>query len=141
MPSTRTPLPLLVATVLALVLGLWLAMSGLALRMFGMIPAGAGWLGVLARFSFGPDLYRALTLDTQAWLRIVVGTAFAGAVSGLWLRQRWALRSTLLLCALAVTFSGIALILVPLILLCLALPSSRGRIQPTLETHASQVSA
>jgi hypothetical protein len=141
MPQNRFPFALMIATLAALLLGMWLTLSGLALSFFGVIPSGAGWIGILARFSFGPDVYASLQIHTQAWLRIVVGTAFAGGTTGLWLRQRWAPRSIILLSALAITFSGLSLLLVPLILICLALPSTRGRIQPELETHASQVSA
>ena len=141
MPGNRFPLALLIATIAAFTLGMWLTLSGLALRFFGVIPSGAGWIGLLDRFSFGPDVYSNLQIQSQAWLRIVVGTAFAGGMAGLWLRQRWALRSIILLSAFALTFSGLALVLVPLILICLVLPSTRSRIQPALETHASQVSA
>lgn len=141
MQGTRIPLALLVASVVAFVLGIWLALSGLVLRFFGALPSGAGIIGILADTSFGPDFYANIAVETQAWLRIVVGTAFAGGVAGLWLRQAWAFRSTLLLCALAATFSGLALIAVPLILICLAAPSTRSRIQPALGSNASQVSA
>jgi len=141
MQRTRVSFALLVATLLASVLGSWLALTGLALRFFGAIPAGPGWIGILARLAFGPDLYSGLPVDTQAWLRIVVGTALAGGMTGLWLRQGWAFRSTLLLSVIALPFSGPSLIAVPLLFACLSLPSTRRRIQPALETNASQVSA
>lgn len=141
MQRTRIPLPLLLATLVAFILGTWLTLSGLAMRLFGSVPANGGWLGILGRLSFGPELYAALRVETQAWLHIVVGSALSGAVTGLWLRQRWALRSTVLLCALGATFSGLAWIAVPVILICLAFPSSKSRVQPILESNASPVSA
>jgi hypothetical protein len=141
MQRTRVPLPLLFATLVAFILGTWLALSGLAMRLFGSVPVDGGWIGILGRLSFGPELYAAVRTDTQAWLRIVVGSALSGAVTGLWLRQRWALPSTVLLCALGATFSSLAWIAAPMILVCLAFPSSQNRVRPIIETNASPVSA
>jgi hypothetical protein len=141
MQETRLPLALLFASLSAFVLGIWLALTGLTLRFFGAIPSDTGFFGILASTSFGPNFYSSISIETQAWLRIVVGTGFAGGVAGLWLRQAWAFRGTLTLCALAATFFGLSSIAVPLILVCLAVPSTRSRIQPALEANARQVSA
>lgn len=138
--SLRRPAGLWVITLVALLLGSWLGVSGLFLRIFGKAAAEAPlpWIEAL---SFGPNLLSWLSMSTQGWLRLVTGCGLAGAVMGLWLHQPWAFRSTQLLTLLSLLFLGIASIAAPLIWICLALPSTLGWFQPVIEPDADSIPA
>ncbi len=136
----KHPAGLWVITLVGLLLGSWLGVSGLFLRIFGEAASEAP-LPWIAALSFGPNLLNWLSISTQGWLRLVIGCGLAGAVMGLWLHQSWAVRSTQLLTLLSLLFLGIASIAAPLIWLCLALPSTLSWFQPVIDPDANSLPA
>ncbi len=138
--KSRRPAGLWIITLAGFILGTWLGLSGLFLRVFGET-AAKDPIPLIATLSFGPELLNRLSVSTQGWLRLVIGCALAGAVMGLWLRQSWAVRSTQFLAVLSLLFLGVALITAPLILICLALPSTLRWFQPAIEPDASSLPA
>ena len=136
----RRPAGLWVITLVGLLLGSWLGVSGLFLRIFGEAAREAPlpWIDAL---SFGPNLLNWLSTSTQGWLRLVIGCGLAGAVMGLWLHQSWAVRSTQLLTLLSMVFLGIACLAAPLIWICLALPSTLSWFLQVIEPDADSIPA
>lgn len=127
-------------TLASLLLGTWLGVGGLYLRIFGEAASRAP-LPWIAALSFGPNLLDWLSISTQGWLKLVIGCGLAGAVMGLWLRQAWAVRSTQLLTLLSLLFLGVALIAAPLILVSISLPSTSLWLQTRADPDASSIPA
>jgi len=95
-------------TIVATLLGAWLSFSGLQLRILGgllplpvwLTPLGANPHALLP--GFVPANWKDLT--ALAWPMVVLGTSWAGALSGIWLGQRWGHRAAVLLAALCLPF-------------------------------------
>jgi len=95
-------------TIVATLLGAWLSFSGLQLRILGgllplpvwLMPLGANPHAPLPEFA--PASWKDLT--ALAWPMVVLGTSWAGALSGIWLGQRWGHRAAVLLAALCLPF-------------------------------------
>jgi hypothetical protein len=138
--KSRHSAGLWIITMAGFVLGAWLGISGLWLRVFGEGAVQAP-IPLIATLSFGPNLLDWISTSTQGWMRIVIGCGLAGAVIGLWLRQPWSIRSTRFLVGLSFIFLGVALVAAPLILLCLALPSTLSSFQPVEPPDVSRVSS
>jgi hypothetical protein len=69
-------------------LGVWLALGGLWLRLFGEPLASAGFFGIWRTL---PEFLGA-PASALGWPMIVVGTAWLGALTGLWMRLGWSKR-------------------------------------------------
>jgi len=109
----RTSLYLLTAA--ALLLGAWMTVDGLFGRLFGtFLPflGGPGWWQLLPR---------ALGVDplVLTWPLFVVGTAWFGALTGLWSGLGWSYRVALCLAIISLLYLGPGTVLGLVILGCL----------------------
>ncbi len=117
----RPPATLWLFALSGAILGAMLALDGLHARLWGdFLFSGAG-AGLWARF-LGLD---AGTLTGLAWPMIVVGCAWWGVVSGVFLRQSWARRLTPWFGLVSLLYLGPGTALAALALLALLAPSSR----------------
>ncbi len=103
------------------ILGLWLAIGGLELRILGTYLT---WHQQIALIAYPEYLFRIESLRFNglaglAWPMVVFGSSWGGALFGFWIGERWSVPAMLLLSvlALAFPFAGTALGLLVLILL------------------------
>lgn len=97
-------------------MGLWLAVGGLWLRLFGIPLAGEGLLGV---WRWLPSEL-GLPIAGFGWPMIVVGTAWFGVLAGLWMRLGWSKRAALVLALASILHLGIGTLIGAISLACLS---------------------
>ena len=118
----RLPLSVLVMVVCASVLGVWMALEGLHLRLFGE---------PLSLFGASGPTWRLLsTLSVEppsaAWPLVTVGTAWVGAVCAVLIKLSGIRRMVLILGLLSVPFVLPGSILGAAVLICLWIPATRA---------------
>jgi len=101
-------------------IGLLLSLEGLYARFFGQFllrgQADPFWIVLTRNLAAGG----LVDITQAAWLPVVVGTTWFGALVGLWLRNRWGRNLVLILAALS-TLHGGAFTALGLLALALAL--------------------
>jgi hypothetical protein len=118
----------LLISILGLLLGTWLVIGGMELRLFASY---SNWHQQFHAISYPQQLFRITSLDlgsvtNLAWPMVVFGTSWGGALIGFWIGERWSVPAMILLAALAIPFPypG-AVIGVILLLLILSTPELR----------------
>ncbi|MGD2057476.1 MAG: hypothetical protein PVF85_08065 [Anaerolineales bacterium] len=108
-------------SVIGPLLGLWLALGGLELRIFGSY---LQWHQQISPIAYPEHIFRisAATLgglDALAWPMVVFGTSWGGALVGFWIGERWSIPAMIILSTLALAFPfvGTALGIAQLILI------------------------
>jgi hypothetical protein len=107
---------LILLTVLVVPFGIWLAADGLSIRLFAVpLPVE----GILSTWRLLPS---ALHLPPAAfgWPLVVLGTAWFGALVGLWFRLGWSRRAALVLAAISLLHLGLGTVTGVLALVSLA---------------------
>ena len=87
-------------------LGLWLALGGLELRIFGSYLLWHQQITPIAypEHLFGVSAVTLGGLDALAWPMVVFGTSWGGALVGFWIGERWSLPAMIILSTLALAF-------------------------------------
>jgi hypothetical protein len=117
----RRPPSVLITALCGSLLGVWMTFEGLHLRLYeqtlSLFGAVNGFWRVLA----------ALNLEPQdaAWSLIVLGTAWAGIVCALLIRQGWSRRMGWILGSICLLFLGPGTVLAAVVLIFINLPSTR----------------
>ncbi|MGD8814769.1 MAG: hypothetical protein PVI78_09880 [Anaerolineales bacterium] len=123
----RIPLSVLITVFCGSLLGIWMAFEGLHLRLFGatlsLFGAPSWFWRVLAALSLEP-------IDV-AWPLIVLGTAWAGIVCALLIRQGWSHRMGWILGLICLLFLGPGTVLAAIVLIFINLPSTRSWLATT----------
>jgi hypothetical protein len=103
-------------------LGLWLTLGGLELRILGTYLT---WHQQIILFAypeqlFGAGIIHQTDVAALGWPMVVFGSSWGGALVGFWIGERWAVPAMLLLSVLALPFpypgTALGLLLVILIL-------------------------
>jgi len=133
MNDRTPPITLRLLTLSSLLLGIYLAINGLAIRLFGWDPIvmlpGTDWLDPFNIFSQGFDRWIVLTPEALAWPAIVLGGGLSGAIWGLWLHRAWGYGAAIFISVLSLMFFGPATLLALCNLACLSAPSTRAWVQ------------
>ena len=118
----RLPVSVLIMVVCASLLGLWMAVEGLHLRLFGepLLLFGAAGLFWRLLASVGVEL-----LET-AWPLITVGTVWIGAVCSVLIKLGGIRRIVLILGLVSMLFLFPGTLLGAIVLICLYLPATRA---------------
>ncbi len=90
-----------------ILLGLWLSLGGLELRILGSY---LGWHQQIALLSYPEHLLRIDGIAVGgmvalAWPMVVFGSSWGGALIGFWIGERWSVPAMLLLSILALPFT------------------------------------
>jgi hypothetical protein len=112
---------LILLTLTGSILGTWLSLSGLFIRVFGQalsLGGGLAWAGWLPAGA-------GITPQMVGWPLVVVGTAWFGALCGLWLRLGWAYRVSVGLGLVSLLYPGLGTALALGALICLWVPPTR----------------
>ncbi len=104
-----------------IVLGFWLMVGGLELRI---LSSYLDWHQQIIPIAY-PDHFFGLrslgpeNLDAMAWPMVVFGTSWGGALVGFWIGETWSPTAMTLLCVLALAFPypGTILAIIQLFLL------------------------
>lgn len=118
----RAPLTLILLTILAGPLGVWLALGGLWLRLFGEPLASEGLFGIWRSL---PE-FLGVAPSAFGWPMIVVGTAWLGALTGLWMRLGWSKRVAWALALASLLHLGAGTVVAVVAAGCLADPRLRS---------------
>ncbi len=133
MDERKPPITLRLLTLSSLLLGIYLAVNGLAIRLFGWDPIvmlpGASWLDPFHLFSKGFDQWIIITPEVLAWPTIVLGAGLSGAIWGIWLHRQWGYGAAILINVLSLMFFGPATLLALCNLACIAAPATRAWVQ------------
>lgn len=133
MTDRKPPITLRLLTLSSLLLGIYLAVNGLAIRLFGWDPIvmlpGASWLDPFHLFSKGFDQWIIITPEVLAWPTIVLGAGLSGAIWGIWLHRQWGYGAAILINVLSLMFFGPATLLALCNLACIAAPATRAWVQ------------
>ncbi|HEY69456.1 MAG TPA: hypothetical protein G4O08_02610 [Anaerolineae bacterium] len=123
----RLPPSVLITALCGSMLGIWMAYEGLHLRLYGqtlsLFGAANGFWQVLATLNLEPQ--------DAAWTSIVLGTAWAGIVCALLIRQGWSRRMGCILGSICLLFLGPGTVLGAVVLIFLNLPSTRSWLAAT----------
>jgi len=118
----RLPVSVLILVVCGSLLGLWLALEGLHLRLFGgtlsLFRASGLFWRILASLSIEPT--------AAAWLLITIGSAWAGAVCGILIRLGGIQRFIWILGLISMLFLLPGTVLGLIVLISLWAPSTRA---------------
>lgn len=120
--TEHVPAVLRVALVLGALLGAWLALEGLYVRLFGQLPALSThvelWASLLIRWKIDPA--------SLGWPLVVVGTTWWGSLAGVWIRHRWGWIFAMVLGAISLIFLGPSTLIAACLLAILLLPDVRA---------------
>ncbi|MCK5317573.1 MAG: hypothetical protein KAJ55_06640 [Anaerolineales bacterium] len=133
MDDRKPPITLRLLTLFSFLLGIYLAVNGLAIRLFSWDPIamlpGTSWLDPFHLFSKGFTQWIILSPEALAWPTIVLGAGLSGAVWGIWLHRRWGYGAAILINVLSLMFFGPATLLALCNLACIAAPATRAWVQ------------
>ena len=133
MDDRKPPITLRLLTLFSFLLGIYLAVNGLAIRLFGWDPIAmlpeTSWLDPFHLFSKGFTQWIILSPEALAWPTIVLGAGLSGAVWGIWLHRRWGYGAAILINVLSLMFFGPATLLALCNLACIAAPATRAWVQ------------
>jgi hypothetical protein len=121
----RAPITLTLLTVLAGALGVWLALGGLWLRLFGEPLASEGFFGIWRSL---PE-FLGVPATAFGWPMIVVGTGWLGALTGLWMRLGWSRRVAWALALASLFHLGAGTVVAVAAAGCLADPRLRSWVE------------
>jgi hypothetical protein len=123
----RLPLSVLILVISAAVLGMWMSIEGLHLRLFG------DTLTLFGAAGFFWQILEAVGIGAihTAWPLITVGTAWIGAVSCVLIRLRGIDRFVLILGLISLLFLVSGTLLGGIVLICLWIPSTRAWLKGT----------
>jgi hypothetical protein len=96
-------------------LGIWLALDGLWLRLFGV---GIVEEGIAAWWQWLPATL-GIAAAEWGWPMIVVGTAWFSVIFGLWMRLGWSKRAAIALALASLLHLGIGTVIAVIALGCL----------------------
>lgn len=116
-PGRSALLPRVALTAAASLLGVGLSLTGLHIRVFGLLPVLPPWLGPYDAIPQALGLAPA----ALAWPSLVVGLTWFGAVAGLWLRLPWGRPMTVLLSVASALALGAGTVLAAVVVVCLFL--------------------
>jgi hypothetical protein len=112
-----------------ILLGLWLAMGGLELRIIGSY---LSWHQQVVPIAY-PEHFFGIAgvppggLDALAWPMVVFGTSWGGALVGFWIGEGWSVPAMVCLSLLALAFPFIGTALgIALLVLILSTPEFRS---------------
>lgn len=93
-------------SITGLLLGCWLTLGGLELRIFGSYPT---WHQQFDLFRYPEHLFRFANLElgptaALGWPMVVFGTSWGGALLGFWTGERWSRTAMIMLSVLALPF-------------------------------------
>ncbi len=137
----RPPSSLLLLTFFGALLGGWMTFGGLYLRWFNQtspIQSLIGsWIQIL---SSSPNLLSPeIDVSYLAWPLLAIGLAWAGALSALWQKLRWASSVTTFLGFLSLLTFGLGTLLALLVLICLRMPATNRWLNSVEESDDTQV--
>ncbi len=137
----RPPSSLLLLTFFGALLGGWMTFGGLYLRWFNQtspIQSLIGsWIQIL---SSSPNLLSPeIDVSYLAWPLLAIGLAWAGALSALWQKLRWASSVTTFLGFLSLLTFGLGTLLALLVLICLRMPATNRWLNSVEELDDTQV--
>ncbi len=118
----KPPVSVLIMVICGSLLGIWMALEGLHLRLFGepLLLLGAS----------GPFWRLLAFLDAEplnaAWPLIMVGTAWAGAVSGVLIKLGGIQRIVVILGLISMLFLIPGTLLGAVVLVCLLVPATQA---------------
>jgi hypothetical protein len=117
----RLPVIVLVMVISASFLGLWMAIEGLHLRLFGEA------LSFLGAGGFFWSAFESMGIDpaSTAWPLITIGTAWIGAVCCFLIRMGGIQRIMLIFGLISLLFLFPGTILGAIVLICLWIPATR----------------
>ncbi len=126
----RLPLSLVLLTIFAAILGIWMTFEGLFIRLFGdylpFLSLLGSWIRINeALMNTSTPLGIRLEPQTFAWPLIAVGLSWTGALSALWLKLEWGYKVTNFVAALSLLTIGYGSILAALVLVCLHVTPTR----------------
>ena len=130
MDDHKPPITLRLLTLFSFLLGISLAVNGLAIRLFGWDPIvmlpGTSWLDPFHLFSKGFTQWISLSPEAFAWPTVVLGAGLSGAVWGIWLHRQWGYGAAILINVISLMFVGPATLLALGNLACMAAPATRA---------------
>ncbi len=130
MDDRKPPITLRLLTLFSFLLGTYLAVNGLAIRLFGWNPIvmlpGASWLDPFHIFTKGFTQWIFLSPDALAWPAVVLGAGLSGAIWGIWLHRQWGYGAAILINVLSLMFVGPATLFALGNLACIAAPATRA---------------
>ena len=133
MDDLKPPITLRLLTLFSALLGIYLVVNGLAIRLFGWDPIvilpGASWLDPFHIFSKGFDQWLILSPEALAWPTVVLGTGLSGAIWGIWLHKQWGYGAAIVINVLSLIFVGPATLFALCNLACITAPATRSRVQ------------
>jgi hypothetical protein len=133
MDDLKPPITLRLLTLFSALLGIYLVVNGLAIRLFGWDPIvilpGASWLDPFHIFSKGFDQWLILSPEALAWPTVVLGAGLSGAIWGIWLHKQWGYGAAIVINVLSLMFFGPATLFVLCNLACIAAPATRSWVQ------------
>jgi hypothetical protein len=133
MDDRKPPIMLRLLTLFSALLGIYLIVNGLAIRLFGWDPIvilpGASWLDPFHIFSEGIDQWLILSPEALAWPAVVLGAGLSGAVWGIWLHKQWGYGAAIVINVLSLIFFGPATLIALCNLACIAAPTTRSWVQ------------
>ena len=130
MDDRKPPITLRLLTLFSFLLGVYLVINGLAVRLFGWNPivviSGASWLDPCHIFTEGFDQWITIKPEALAWPAVVLGAGLSGAIWGVWLHKQWGYGAAILINVVSLMFIGPATLLALCNLACLAAPATRA---------------
>jgi len=133
MDDLKPPITLRLLTLFSALLGIYLVVNGLAIRLFGWDPIvilpGASWLDPFHIFSKGFDQWLILSPEALAWPTVVLGTGLSGAIWGIWLHKQWGYGAAIVINVLSLIFVGPATLFALCNLACITAPATRSWVQ------------
>jgi hypothetical protein len=109
----RVRLVRILISLTGIVLGIWLMIGGLELRILNSY---VGWHQQIPVLAFPENLFRIANLDlggldALAWPLVVFGTSWGGALVGFWIGEKWSIPAMILLATLALPFAYLGTVL------------------------------
>lgn len=133
MDDRKPPITLRLLTLSSFILGIYLTVNGLALRLFGWDPIvmlpGTSWLDPFHLFTKGFEKWVFLSPEALAWPAVVLGAGLSGAIWGIWLHKRWGYGTAILINVVSLMFAGPATLFALCNLACIAAPATRAWVQ------------
>ena len=127
----RPPLSLLRLTLVGVILSGWMVFDGLYIRVFGQFlhdqPLLNLWLRIKSSIGSVSKL-EVLRMEPQdfAWPLLVMGIAWIGTLSALWLRLRWGFRLATVIYLLSLLPLNMGVVLGLAALICLRASPTRS---------------
>lgn len=141
-PLRRPPLSLLLLTLVGVLLSGWMMFDGLYIRMFGQFlhdpPLFNLWTRIISSDAAVSKL-EVLRVEPQdfAWPLLVLGIAWIGTLSALWLRLSWGFRLATMICLLSLLTLNLGTVFVLAALICLRASPTQSWLEALEESNAA----